>query len=59
MRNLFNVASASALVALVYSASAAAVNVSVVPAVAAGEVGMLSVVGLALAGAVWLARRKQ
>jgi hypothetical protein len=59
MRRLFNITGASALAGLVYSTSAAAIPVTAVTAVSAGEVGMLSVVGLALAGAVWLARRKQ
>jgi len=59
MRRLFKVIGTSALVGLVYSTSAAAIPVTAVTAVSAGEVGMLSVVGLAMAGAVWLARRKQ
>ena len=58
IRKLFCIGSQVAVVML-YSGTAAATPVPSIPPIAAGEVGMLSLVSLGVAGAIWLASRKQ
>jgi len=59
MRNLLLAGSVQTLMIMLYSSTAAAAPVPSIPSVPAGEVGMLAMVSAAVAGGIWLARRKQ
>ena len=62
MRNVIYIGSAPLLAAVLCSVPASAAPVAAVnavPFITSGGVGMLSLVSVGVAGAIWLARRKQ